>query len=267
MKKHILITGSTDGIGKLLAKKLAHDGHTVYVHGRNPEKLNATISEIKETTNNPNIDGFIADLSSFEAVKQLADNIKEKVPVLDVIINNAGVYNSNKPHNSDGVDMRFAVNYMAPYVLTEALLPLLRETENSRIINLSSAAQATVNIDTLTGKTEESERATYAQSKLALTMWSFYLAQQEPNLNVIAVNPGSLLDTKMVHKAFGKVWSPAEKGVDILYDLALSESHKNASGTYFDNDRGDFGEAHRDAYNSYKISELITNTNQLILSL
>ena len=264
MKKTIFITGSTDGIGKLTAIKLAGEGHSVYVHGRNGDKVAATIVEIKELTKNDNINGFVADLSNFEAVKELANQLKNEISSLDVLINNAGVYNSTISQNNTGFDMRFAVNYFAAYILTNALLPLLKNSESARIINLSSAAQAPVNLNTLIGQQNESEGATYAQSKLALTMWSFYLAKTEPKINVIAVNPGSLLNTKMVQKAFGKSWDSANKGANILSDLAILESYKNASGTYFDNDQGSFGSAHSDAYNETKIQQLIEVTEEVL---
>lgn len=264
MSKTILITGSTDGIGKLTAIKLANEGHTVYIHGRNANKLAATISEIKEITNNPNIDGFVADLSDFDAVKQLANQVKKEVPTLDILINNAGVYKSSSNQNKNGLDMRYAVNYFAPYLLTNKLLPLLKKSETPRVVNLSSAAQAPVSLQTFTGVETESEGATYAQSKLALTMWSFYLANKEPNLVVIPVNPGSLLDTNMVKAAFGNSWSSADKGADILFDLALAEEHKNNSGKYFDNDQGSYGNAHSDAYNQAKVEQLIETTEKVL---
>lgn len=264
MNKTILITGSTDGIGKLAAIKLAYNGNTVYLHGRNPEKLAATISEIKKTTNNKNIDGFVADLSDLDAVKQLAKDINKKISSLDVLINNAGVYNSAISFNKNGLDMRYAVNYFAPYILTNELLPLLKKSNEPRIINLSSAAQSTISESALLGKTNEMEGATYAQSKLALLMWSFFLANKEPNLVVIPVNPGSLLNTKMVKEAFGNSWSSADKGADILYDLAISEKHKNNSGNYFDNDKGSYGNAHPDAYDKNKIHHLIELTEQVL---
>ncbi|ACN15527.1 putative short-chain dehydrogenase (SDR-family protein) [Desulforapulum autotrophicum HRM2] len=99
------------------------------------------------------------------------------MPEIDVLINNAGIYNSAESRNKDGQDIRFAVNYLAPYVLTDRLLPLLKKASDARIINLSSAAQALVSHEALTGKENLSEGDAYAQSKLALTMWSFYLAR------------------------------------------------------------------------------------------
>ncbi len=264
MKKTILITGSTDGIGKLAAIKLAKDGHEVYVHGRNAEKLEQLISEIKAQTNNENIGGFTADLSDLDAVKQMAQEVNDKLPKLDVLINNAGVFNSPVALNKDGLDMRLVVNYLAPYVLTKALLPLIEKGTSPRIINLSSAAQAAVSYEILSGKAQGDERSTYAQSKLALTMWSFHLANELDNIVVIPVNPGSLLNTRMVREAFGKHWSPADKGGDILYDLAVSEKYDSMTGKYFDNDRGGFGQAHPDAYDGAKIEKLIGATDEIL---
>jgi len=122
----------------------------------------------------------------------------------------------------------------------------------------------------LTGKERQSERSTYGQSKLALTMWSFRLAKKLENISVIAVNPGSLLNTNMVREAFGQFWSSADKGGNILYDLAISEEYEGGSGKYFDNDKGDmkgtFGEAHPDAYDEAKIDKLIGVTEEILAS-
>ena len=264
MKKIVLITGSTDGIGKLVGTKLAKQGHEVYLHGRNPDKLSTVISEIKEQTKNENIKGFVADFSDLDAVKQMAHQIKRELSKIDVLINNAGVYNSSKSQNDDGLDMRFVVNYLAPFLLTNELFTLLKKGENSRIINLSSAAQSPIDYEVLTGKKKRSESETYAQSKLALTMWSFYLAKTLPDINAIAVNPGSLLNTNMVKEAFGNYWSSADKGANILYELAVSDEYQDASGKYFDNDRGTFAEAHPDAYDEKKIHQLISTTIKIL---
>ncbi|AZQ61175.1 SDR family NAD(P)-dependent oxidoreductase [Flammeovirga pectinis] len=219
---NILITGSTDGIGKIAAIKLAQEGFHIYLHGRNPEKLAATVAEVKRETKNENISGFIADLSDLGAVKNMADEIQKTVPILDVLINNAGVFKSATTHNSQGLDLRFTVNFLAPYLLTQELLPVLKKSNAPRIINLSSAAQSPINLDTLLGKNNQSENDTYAQSKLALTMWSFHLAAQEKDIITIAVNPGSLLNTNMVKEAYGHHWSSAEKGGNVLYQLAIA---------------------------------------------
>ncbi len=262
--KTILITGSTDGIGKLLAINIAKKGHHLLLHGRNPEKLEKTILEIKKLANNDKIVGFVSDLTNFQSVEKMISEISRKFHKIDVLINNAGVYNSIADRNHDNLDIRFAVNYFAPYLLTYGLLPLLENNAKSRIINLSSAAQATVSIEALKGITTLSSQAAYAQSKLAITMWSFYLSQKFADLNVIAVNPGSLLNTKMALEAYGQYWSSADKGADILFELALSEKHENSTGKYFDNDIGAFSEAHHDAYNQEKIDQLITETNKIL---
>ena len=264
MKKIILITGSTDGIGKLTATKLARDGHTIYVHGRQPEKIAKTISQIKSNSENQNIEGYTADLSDLDAVKKMADQINQDLPKIDILINNAGIFKSPKVFNKDGLDIRFAVNYLAPYLLTERLKPLLEKGTDPRIINLSSAAQSVVSLDAMTGKKQISEQEAYAQSKLALTMWSFHLAESLPKIAVIAVNPGSLLDTKMVAEAYGRSWSPADKGADIIYDLSVSEAYKGVTGKYFDNDQGRFANAHPDAYNRTEIDRLIHTTQNLV---
>lgn len=268
MCKTIVITGSTDGIGKLTALNLAKRGHTIYVHGRSEKKVSSVVSEIKEASNNKNIKAFVADFSDLEAVSKLAAQIKKDIPKIDILINNAGIFKTPDVQNKNGLDIRIVVNYLAPYGLTNAILSNLKKSGAPRIINLSSAAQAAVLEAVLIGKEQDSVNSTYAQSKLALTMWSFHLAQKEPSIIVIAVNPGSLLNTKMVKEAYGEHWSPAEKGVDILVDLALSEDYVGDSGKYFDNDKGDpkgyFSQAHPDAYNEEKIKNLLDITSMVI---
>jgi len=262
--KTIFITGSTDGVGKLTATKLAKSGHQILLHGRNAEKLKNTISEIKEKTNNDKVSGFVSDFSDFDSVKKMIVEISNEFPSIDVLINNAGVLNSPIEQNQNNLDMRFAVNYFAPYLLTNGLLPILKNSNSPRIVNLSSAAQLTVSIEALQGKESISSQAAYAQSKLALTMWSFAFAKANPKIVTIAVNPGSLLNTKMVQEAYGQFWSSADKGADILYELAISEKHIESNGKYFDNDKGTFSNAHNDAYNQEKINQLISETEKIL---
>jgi len=262
--KTIFITGSTDGVGKLAALKLANDGHYIIVHGRNSEKLKNTISEIKEKTANDKISGLVSDLSDFNNIKKIIADLSNEFSSIDVLINNAGVLKSRIEQNHDGLDMRFAVNYFAPYLLTNGLLPILKNSASPRIIHLSSAAQATISMDALAGKEQISNNEAYAQSKLALTIWSFAFAQNHPEITTIAVNPGSLLNTKMVQEAYGQYWSSADKGANILYDLAISDQYEESNGKYFDNDKGTFSNAHSDAYNQDKINQLIFETNKIL---
>lgn len=264
MKKNILITGSTDGIGKLTAIKLAKEGHRVFLHGRNPEKLQNTITEIKTLSNNNEIDGFVTDFSSLNSVSLMSKEIKSKLNHIDVLINNAGIFKTINTKNDQGIDIRFSVNYLAPYLLTQNILPLLKNGDHTRVINLSSAAQAPFTMDDLKGLSSLSNQNAYAQSKLALTMWSFYFAQKHNFLSVIAVNPGSLLNTKMANEAYGQHWSSADKGATILHELATSEKFEGITEKYFDNDKGYFNNANTDAYDATKIDQLITTTTTII---
>lgn len=263
----ILITGSTDGIGKLTAIQLAKENHTVYIHGRSQEKVASVIEAIKTTTNNQKIKGFVADFSDLNEVRAMANQIVETIPTLDVLINNAGIFKSSISKNKKGLDIRMVVNYLAPYVLTQAILSVIKASSAPRIINLSSAAQSPVSEAVLLGNEQVSDNASYAQSKLALTMWTMQLAKEEPDIIVIPVNPGSLLNTKMVSEAYGKHWSSAEKGMRILVDLALNKTHQTNSGKYFDNDRGEvkgeFAQAHADAYDTPKIKALLEITTSI----
>ncbi|MEL7118344.1 MAG: SDR family NAD(P)-dependent oxidoreductase [Bacteroidota bacterium] len=265
MKKTIFITGSTDGIGKAAAILLAQEGHSIYLHGRNPQKLEDAIAEVKKESDNGAVDGYLTDLSDLDAVRLLAEKIKTEIPKLDVLINNAGVYSTSNPITKDGLDVRFIVNTIAPYILAQEINPLLGKS--GRIINLSSAAQATVNPDALTGKMQLSDGVAYAQSKLAITMWTKYMAsvQQENGPVIVAVNPGSMLASKMVREAYGVHGRDISIGSSILVRAALSEEFEHTSGSYFDNDSGQFAPPHRDALNNKKNEELVMKIEELLI--
>src|SRR6266446_1452901 len=136
-KQIILITGSTDGIGRLTALQLAKQQAHVLIHGRNKEKVDRVVKELKETTANKNIDGFTADLSSLDEVRRFANEVLEKHESLDVLINNAGAGSADQQYSKDGYELRFSVNYLAPFLLTHLLLPALRKAAPSRIVNVS----------------------------------------------------------------------------------------------------------------------------------
>ncbi|MDO6654396.1 SDR family NAD(P)-dependent oxidoreductase [Anaerobacillus sp. 1_MG-2023] len=253
----ILITGATDGIGLATARKLISEGHEVLLHGRNAKKL-ANVTNGFEMNDS---EQYVADLSQLSQVKKLAREIIEKHDWLDVLINNAGVYHSPTPTNEAGLDIRFAVNTLAPYLLTKELLPLMNES--SRVINLSSAAQAPVDAKALAGSKNLRAGEAYAQSKLALTMWTFELAKQVAPV-LVAVNPKSLLGSKMVKKAFGVDGEDINIGAEILCQAALSEEFKDASGKYFDNDIEEFGEPHPDAQDQNKCADLVQQLDVII---
>ena len=267
MKKTILITGSTDGIGLETARMLVSEGHHVLLHGRNLTKLENTKNELLKQHNSAHIESYVSDLSSMSNVGQLAKDVIEKHNQLDVLINNAGVFNTNVTITDDELDVRFAVNTIAPYLLMKRLLPLMNNS--SRVINLSSAAQAPVNLKALVVQATLSDEAAYAQSKLAITMWSRYMALKLKDKGpvIIAVNPGSLLATKMVKQAFGVAGGDIKIGAEILYRAALSDEFETMSGQYFDNDLGKFASAHVDASDSQKAKELVETIEEVLVKI
>jgi len=258
MSKTILITGSTDGIGLATANRLVTQGHHVLLHGRNPAKLKKTQQSLSALPGGGRVEAYVADLSHLPDVATLAQAVTEKHGKLDVLINNAGVFKTAETRTQDGLDVRFVVNTLAPYLLTQRLLPLIETS--GRVINLSSAAQSPVDPEALAGRVSLSDDYTaYAQSKLALTMWSRSLAL---SLNgdgpaIIAVNPGSLLGTKMVKEGFGMAGGDISIGAEILVRAALADEFAAASGQYFDNDIGQFASPHPDALDPQKCGEIV----------
>lgn len=238
MSKTILITGSTDGLGLLTAKTLSAQGHRILLHGRNQAKLEMAATEVGGHT-----ESYVADFSKLSDVEALSTEILERNDRIDVLINNAGVYKTPTTRTPDGFDIRFVVNTFAPWVLTQRLLPII--PQDGRIVNLSSAAQAPVDAKAMVGHGSLDDFGAYAQSKLAITIWSQELARTLPNgPSVIAVNPGSLLASKMVKEGFGVAGNDMSIGVDILCRAALDPEFADASGKYFDNDSGQLARPH-----------------------
>ncbi|ENO1792024.1 MULTISPECIES: SDR family NAD(P)-dependent oxidoreductase [Vibrio] len=264
MRKTILVTGSTDGIGLETAKMLIKCEQHVIIHGRNIEKVQQVEQSLREMKSGK-VESLVADLSSPNAVKQIVMEITERFNHLDVIINNAGVYATPNPRTKEGLDIRFAVNTIAPYLLTRELLPLLGDT--GRVVNLSSAAQTTVNTSALLGNKPLSDGEAYAQSKLALTMWSRAIGLKLKNTGpmLVSVNPKSFLGSKMVKDAYGVAGGDIRLGADILTRAALSEEFAQAHGMYFDNDIEAFAPPHPDALDQSKTQQIIDSI-ELILS-
>ncbi|MEO1200163.1 MAG: SDR family NAD(P)-dependent oxidoreductase [Pseudomonadota bacterium] len=238
MPKTILITGATDGIGLETAKLLSEEGHNVLLHGRNPAKLEAATAALPAKAGI-----YIADFSNLSDVIALSKSVTAQHDKIDVLINNAGVLKSPSPVTPDGLDVRFVVNTIAPYLLTRHLLSAMGTS--GRIINLSSAAQAPVDLAALKGEKQLEDMAAYSQSKLAITMWTRALAAELPDGPlVIAVNPGSLLASKMVKEGFGVPGNDLRIGADILRRAALAGDFASHTGAYFDNDAGRFAPPH-----------------------
>lgn len=255
--KTILITGASDGIGLATAHKLAAQGHCLLLHGRTPDKLDAAAKALSALPGAGPISTYVADWSSLGAVDQCSQAIAAKHSHLDVLINNAGILKTANTRTADGLDIRFMVNTIAPYRLTQRLLGLL--SASSRVVNLSSAAQAPVNLDALAGRLALDDMPAYAQSKLALTMWSRHMAAQLKGVGpmVVAVNPGSLLATRMVTQAFGVAGADVGIGADIVCRASLSDEFANANGLYFDNDAKRFADPHTDALNAHKSGAVV----------
>ena len=249
MQKTILITGSTDGIGFEAAKALYSQGHHVLLHGRKQEKLEAAEKTFSELSGGGRVESYLADLSRMVDVDAFTKAVVEQHTQLDVLINNAGILRTQESITEEGLDVRFAVNAIAPYLITQRLLPLIGAS--GRVINLSSAAQAPVNLDALTGRVRLSdEMEAYAQSKLAITAWSrvMALSSKGDSPTIIAVNPGSLLGTKMVKEMLGIPGNDVRIGVETLVRAALSDEFATASGKYYyDGDSGRFASPHPDA--------------------
>ena len=268
MQKTILITGSTDGIGFQTAKRLVKEGHNVLIHGRDAQKVQNVKAELLTMLEDGSIESFIANLTDMKEVKTLANNIKLRYQKIDVLINNAGVYKLKDSQTKDNLDARFVVNTIAPYLLTKELMPLF--DSSSRVVNLSSAAQAPVDTRALKGEIQISSAGeAYAQSKLALTMWSSLLGEElkDKGAMIVSVNPKSFLGSKMVKEAYGVSGGDLKIGADILCRAALSDEFINAHGKYFDNDIGQFANAHyeaRDEIRCRKVIEAIEEVLSLI---
>jgi len=248
--KTALVTGGNRGIGRAIAAGLVQD-HRVFVGVRDLAAGQRVAAEIGAEAVHLDLE----DPGTFApALTQIGG--------VDVLINNAGVFHTASPVLADGQDVRFVVNTLAPYRLTHDLLPII--PADGRVINLSSAAQAPVNIDALRGDARLDDMGAYSQSKLAITIWSRELAAALPGgPTVIAVNPGSLLATKMVQEGFGVAGNDLRIGADILRRLALDDEFAAASGRYWDNDAGGFGTTHPAAHDAGHVAQVMAAIKEL----
>lgn len=234
-KQTILLTGATDGIGKHTAIELAKRDVCLLVHGRNKQKLDKLIAELKALGSNKSIEGFVADFSSLEDVRKMAKAILKKYDRIDVIINNAGAGFAAGRTGKDGTELRLAVNYLAPFLLTRLLLPAIKKAAPSRIVNVSSAGQSPINFDDIMMEKNFDGVTAYCQSKLALIMFTIDLAAElkKDRVTVNALHPGTYLDTNMVREAKIKPLGKPESGADAEIYLATSPELKNVTGKYF----------------------------------
>jgi NAD(P)-dependent dehydrogenase (short-subunit alcohol dehydrogenase family) len=244
----ILVTGATDGLGKRVASALARRGATVLLHGRSPERLEATLEELRSQTGSQKVGSYLADLSSLGAVRDLADRILSEYDRLDVLVNNAGIIVQERKESEDGYELTFAVNYLSHFLLTSLLLPLLKGSAPARVVNVASAGQSPIDFDDPMLERGYDAMRAYSMSKLAQIMFTFELAERlsGTGVSVNALHPASLMDTKMVLDTFGYTMSTVEEGSEAVVRLAVSPELEGETGRYFDGTRE--ARANRQAY-------------------
>lgn len=268
--KVILITGATDGLGKFVAGDLAAEGASIILHGRNKKKGEALIEEIQRETGNERLAFCEADFGSLHAVRKLAAEILTNHGRLDVLINNAGIgaRSAGAPRelSEDGLELRFAVNYLAHFLLTLRLLPLIRQSTPSRIVNVSSIGQQAIDFNDVMLEHDYDDLRAYRQSKLAQVMFTIDLADRlaGTGVTVNALHPASLMNTNMVRDSdyFRGAITNVQEGADGVEYLAISPKVEKITGMYFERKKP--SRANAQAYDKsarsrlWELSELIT---------
>jgi NAD(P)-dependent dehydrogenase (short-subunit alcohol dehydrogenase family) len=264
----ILVTGATDGLGRALARELAARGATVLLHGRSKQRLEDTRRELTQATGSDRLRTYLADFASLEQVRRLAREVAGDQPRLDALVNNAGIAGGGpRQESADGIELRFAVNYLAPFLLTELLLPLLRRSAPARIVNVASVGQVPIDFDDVMLERGYEPLRAYRQSKLAQVMFTFELAQRlraagETGVTVNALHPATLMNTKMALDSFGYSMSTIQDGVEATLRLVVDPELEGVSGRYFD--RLEEDRANAQAYDAaararlWRLSEALT---------
>ena len=236
----ILITGATDGLGKAVALQLAHAGATLLLHGRDEAREQQTLEEIRGQTGNIRLYWYRADFAELSQVRALAERLAREQERLDVLVNNAGIGTTlpgggRRQESEDGYELRFAVNYLAPFLLTRLLLPTLGHSAPARIVNVSSAGQAPINFRDVMLEHHYDGVQAYCQSKLALVMFTFDLAEELASTGVTAncLHPATYMPTKMVLAARGSGVSTIEEGVQATTHLITAPELDQIIGRYY----------------------------------
>ncbi|HZB83174.1 MAG TPA: SDR family oxidoreductase [Rubrobacteraceae bacterium] len=274
--KVVLITGGTSGIGKAAAKALAGMGAEVVVAGRNRQKGEGALQEIRSESGNNRVSLLLADLAAQAEVRRLAKEFRASHDRLDVLVNNAGLYKTRRTETPDGIEMTLAVNYLAPFLLTSLLLDLLKKSAPSRVINVSSEAErwGKIDLDDLQSERRYRGFPVYGKSKLANIMFTYELAERLRGTGVTAncMHPGSV-NTNMgknergvgilLFRAFKPFMRSPKKGADTLIYLAASPDVQGRTGEYFI-DR-EVATSSKEAYDGtlreqlWEVSEELTN--------
>ncbi len=245
--KVMLVTGATDGIGKVTALELARRGATVVGVGRNPEKCAAVEKEIRALAVNPAVEFIVADLSSQRDIHAVAETFKRNHRRLDVLVNNAGGIFYKRAESVDGIEMTWALNHMAYFLLTDLLLDVLKASAPSRIVSVSSGAHSfgKINFADLEHRNQVVGWRTYGQSKLANILFAKELAQRLEGTGVTsnALHPGFVASrfgrsgesvmTTLVGWMQGMTAITPEQGAQTTLYLATSPEVEGVTGLYF----------------------------------
>ncbi len=235
--KTIFVTGSTDGVGRLVAERLAADGAHVLVHGRDRKRGESLVAAIEKAgTGKATL--YIADFASLAEVRQLAQEVLAGHQRIDVLINNAGTgfVPAERQASADGYEVRFAVNYLAGFLLTRLLLPILLASAPARIVNVASLGQSPIDFDDpMMEKSWLGGRVAYTQSKLAQVMFTFDLAGElaGKGVTVTALHPATFMDTGMVRNAGLTPQSTVADGAEAMLALAVDPRHAGTSGVFY----------------------------------
>ncbi|AGL13731.1 SDR family NAD(P)-dependent oxidoreductase [Actinoplanes sp. N902-109] len=246
----VLITGATSGLGREVARALAGRGAHVVLHGRDAGRVEAFADQLRTTA--AMVSTHVADLASLRSVGALAEQVSTAHPELNVLINNAGVGGGPPPHrrrelSADGYELRLAVNYLAPLLLTRLLLPVLRRNPPASVVNVASVGQAPVDLDDLRMDRRYDGAQAYFRSKFALVAATFDLAEADENkgVRINCVHPANYMDTAQVREAGIAPWCPPSAGVDPVLNLAIGPGSTD-TGKYYDGTHQ--AKAHRAAY-------------------
>ncbi|MGP0082653.1 MAG: SDR family NAD(P)-dependent oxidoreductase [Steroidobacteraceae bacterium] len=239
--KIALVTGSTDGVGRVVAKRLGEDGWRVLVHGRDRGRGERVVAEIKDAGGAA--DFLAADLSSLAEVRRLAGAVQQATRRLDLLISNAGIGGGGpqgtRQISADGYELRFAVNYLAGFLLTHLLLPLIVKSTPARIVNVSSLGQQAIDFADVMLMHGYSGSRAYCQSKLAQIMFTIDLAREldGSGVTVNALHPATYMNTTMVRQSGVTPMSGVEQGADAILNLATSAALDGRSGLFFNGQR------------------------------
>lgn len=236
-EKNVLITGSTDGIGKQTAIDLAEMAAHVVVHGRNKDKASLAAEEVKQKAGGANVEYVVGDLSSMEQIRKMSEDIHHRFDKIDVLINNAGVYKTEQELTEDGFEKTFAINHLSYYLLTGLLLDLINKSDYARIVNVASMAHGQdLDFDNLNGELYYDGYDAYSRSKLCNIIFTYKLAQllSKARITTNVLHPG-VISTKLLHVGFGSGGSEITQGSKTSVYLASSSDVEKVTGKYFSN--------------------------------